>query len=47
MRRLLAAFFLLSAIAAGQPATTPPKNVDVMWAVKVPMRDGVKLNATV
>jgi uncharacterized protein len=25
----------------------PPKPVDLMWAVKIPMRDGVRLNATV
>ncbi|MGA9908104.1 MAG: CocE/NonD family hydrolase, partial [Candidatus Sulfotelmatobacter sp.] len=25
----------------------PPKAVDLTWGVKIPMRDGVKLNATV
>lgn len=32
------------------PGDGPPKptdDVDLLWAVKVPLRDGVKLNATV
>lgn len=32
--------------AAG-PAQETPKNIDFIWGVKIPMRDGVRLNATV
>jgi uncharacterized protein len=44
---LLTAFSLLT--QAQQPDKKPesPKPVDLMWAVKIPMRDGVRLNATV
>src|SRR6516225_6506927 len=34
-------------IAATAVAAEPEKKVDLSWAVKIPMRDGVKLNATV
>ena len=40
----------LSLCAAAQQADKKeetPKSVDLMWAVKIPMRDGVHLNATV
>lgn len=32
---------------AGQSPPEPPKEIDVTWGIKIPMRDGVKLNATV
>jgi putative CocE/NonD family hydrolase len=41
---------LLTLSGAAQEAskpTEPPKDVDITWGVKIPMRDGVKLNATV
>ena len=37
-------FSLATIQAADKPASQP---WDLMWAVKIPMRDGVKLNATV
>jgi putative CocE/NonD family hydrolase len=36
-----------SAIRAGQKPVADESNVDMQWAVKIPARDGVKLNATV
>ena len=36
--------FLATAFAADKPAS---QAWDLMWGVKIPMRDGVKLNATV
>jgi hypothetical protein len=44
---------LLMALSLAAPAqqsaktSEPPKVVDLIWAVKIPMRDGVNLNATV
>lgn len=35
------------AIRAGQKPVADDSNVDMQWAVKIPARDGVKLNATV
>lgn len=49
---VVAALFVASTIAAApiyaqqKPAAEEPP-VDMQWAVKIPMRDGVKLNATV
>ena len=37
----------LPLLAQEQPTPEPPKAVDLTWGVKIPMRDGVKLNATV
>ena len=51
--RILALFliaFSLSLTTSAQKSDKPsdsPKPVDLMWAVKIPMRDGVHLNATV
>jgi uncharacterized protein len=42
--------FCLTALAQQSGAKPEPqavKSVDLMWAVKIPMRDGVRLNATV
>jgi putative CocE/NonD family hydrolase len=39
----LALLFLITAAAQ----TKPEPKVDLMWGVKIPMRDGVKLNATI
>jgi uncharacterized protein len=36
-----------AALFAQQSATPAPAEVDMQWAVKIPMRDGVSLNATV
>jgi putative CocE/NonD family hydrolase len=51
---LLAALAALAILAAGSagaqaPATAQPAthDVDILWGVKVPLRDGVKLNATI
>src|SRR5438874_12296608 len=38
-------FLLGTALARGQQAGEP--TIDMQWAVKIPARDGVKLNATV
>jgi len=40
-------FFCLPLWAQEQKKPEPPKAVDFTWSVKIPMRDGVKLNATV
>lgn len=50
LRAVLIAFLLVPAFAAGQqPAggKKPEAQVDLLWGVKIPMRDGVQLNATV
>src|ERR1051326_4842863 len=55
MRRILAIFLLMSSAVAQQapasqqaPAPKPPEDpFDMIWALKIPMRDGVQLNATV
>jgi len=47
---VLLAFLFLPAMAAGQQpagAKKPEAQVDMLWGVKIPMRDGVQLNATV
>jgi putative CocE/NonD family hydrolase len=38
---------ILSHPAAGEEPRQPHKDIDITWGVKLPMRDGVKLNATV
>lgn len=47
--RLLAAFVMMSVVSARaqQKTAAEEPTVDLQWAVKIPMRDGVKLNATV
>ena len=46
---LLGVFVLMGAatVSAQQKAATQEPAVDLQWAVKIPMRDGVKLNATI
>lgn len=48
IRAILLAFCCL-AVTPRAPAAdeTPEKQVDLLWGVKIPMRDGVKLDATV
>ena len=46
-RRLAALAGLLLCFAVPAAPVAPGKEVDLSWGVKVPMRDGVKLNATV
>jgi putative CocE/NonD family hydrolase len=49
-RRILVAFtgpIVVACLAVTAALTAPDKEVDLSWGVKVPMRDGVKLNATV
>lgn len=41
------ALFTKSSVLAQAPAPQEPKDIDLIWAVKIPMRDGVKLNGTV
>src|SRR5262249_44841458 len=41
------AFAVAAACGAGSAAAAPPPDIDLTWAVKIPMRDGVRLNATV
>jgi hypothetical protein len=38
---------LAGADPAASPAQETPQNIDFIWGVKIPMRDGVQLNATV
>jgi putative CocE/NonD family hydrolase len=44
---LATAAYFIPINALGQEKELPPQEVDMQWAVKVPMRDGVALNATV
>jgi putative CocE/NonD family hydrolase len=44
---LLIALSLTTSAQKSDKKPDSPKPVDLMWAVKVPMRDGVRLNATV
>jgi putative CocE/NonD family hydrolase len=44
---LVAAAALLSPVAAAEGPPSPGAAVDMQWAVKIPMRDGVALNATI
>src|SRR3954470_23570639 len=48
-RHLLAGLLFVSTFAFAQdaPKSEPAKEVDIVWGVKIPARDGVKLNATV
>lgn len=48
-RVILFCLVLLSAAFAQEnpPKPEPPKDVDLIWGVRIPMRDGVKMNATV
>jgi uncharacterized protein len=45
-RRVLLAVTIAAALPAALPAAEPAA-IDLLWAVKIPMRDGVKLNATI
>src|SRR6266568_581700 len=45
--RALVVTAALGAGAAGAAWAAPPAETDMLWAVKIPMRDGVHLNATV
>ncbi len=49
MRRVLVALYLLAftAVAAENPAAPDASKVEFQWGVKIPLRDGVQLNATV
>jgi putative CocE/NonD family hydrolase len=38
---------LAAALGAGAAAAAPAPEIDLLWAVKIPLRDGVRLNATV
>ncbi len=44
---LLAIGLVVGSAGRGAAQADPPPAVDLMWAVKIPLRDGVKLNATV
>ena len=46
---IICSALLVSALMAQAPAksATEEKDVDLIWGVKIPMRDGVRLNATV
>ncbi len=39
--------FLGTSILSQNPDKVPAKEIDLLWGVKIPMRDGIKLNATV
>lgn len=45
-RRFALAGLLLFAGTAGMAATATPEPVEFQWGVKIPLRDGVRLNAT-
>jgi predicted acyl esterase len=46
---VLSLFALLTGfqLAAQQPANPPPSSIDTQWGVKIPVPDGVSLNATI
>jgi len=44
---LLLAFCLSGLAQQSDKKPESPKQVDLMWAVKIPMRDGERLNASV
>ena len=44
---LVIAFLPALLRAADPPKTTPAQELDLLWGVKIPLRDGVQLNATV
>jgi predicted acyl esterase len=46
-RNVLAAALLACATAALAQESPARASVDMQWAVKIPMRDGTKLNATI
>jgi putative CocE/NonD family hydrolase len=46
-RRALPFFFLLLALAAAAFAADPSQDVDLQWGLRIPMRDGIELAATV
>jgi putative CocE/NonD family hydrolase len=39
--------FLFSGLCAQDAETSSPPSIDLLWGVKIPMRDGIQLNATV
>jgi uncharacterized protein len=43
----MAAAAFASGIRAATPAVSEPPGVDLAWGVKIPLRDGIRLNATV
>jgi predicted acyl esterase len=43
----LIAFCLIASAQQADTKPEPPEPVDLIWGVKIPMRDGVRLNATV
>ena len=47
MKAIVRAVTLAAALAAASAGAGPPPEIDLLWAVKIPMRDGVRLNATV
>ena len=47
MRITVLGFTLAAALAAASAGAAPAPEIDLLWAVKIPMRDGVRLNATV
>jgi putative CocE/NonD family hydrolase len=46
-RGLLSAFALICALLAPQAARSTEAPVDLLWGVRIPLRDGVEVNATV
>lgn len=46
-RALAVTLVVAAGRAAAATATAAPPETDLLWAVKIPMRDGVRLNATV
>ncbi|MBI1749091.1 MAG: CocE/NonD family hydrolase [Acidobacteria bacterium] len=44
---VLGVLLALPALGRAQAPPQEPKDIDLIWAVKIPMRDGVKLNGTV
>lgn len=47
IRTLFPVLIFLLFVSFAAVAQEPPKEIDFLWGVKIPMRDGIKLNATV
>jgi len=47
MKAIVLAVTLAAALAAASAGAGSAPEIDLLWAVKIPMRDGVRLNATV
>lgn len=47
MKHTAALALAITAVCAGSAGAVAPPETDLLWAVKIPLRDGVRLNATI